>query len=282
MTLDSLQFLPVHVRRPVAQLAADVIALAAAAGNNRWGLTPLSDGIRVNVGWTEILTAGPEFLRLVADGELARAGQLPKIVELEEGTDPRGFYPSIPGSVLAIISYEPVPDVERAIAALQPAVEKAIQRAARRPASRGVMDGHRPEAVLALASFLGRDLPSPSDTGKAAGDVQPDESMMEGALRRVVSSAYERNPEARRACIDHYGTSCSVCGFSFEAKFGQLGRGFIHVHHLVPLSAIGSEYRIDPVADLRPVCPNCHAMLHRDDPPLTIEELQAYIQDPPM
>lgn len=186
--------------------------------------------------------------------------------------------PSIPGSVLAIISYDPIPDVERAIAVLQPPLEQAIQLAARRPASRGVMDGHRQEAMLALASFPGRALPSPSDTTEAPHD----ESLMEGALRRVVSSTYERNPEARRACIDHYGTSCSVCGFSFEVQFGPLGLVFIHVHHLVPLSSIEIEYQIDPVADLRPVCPNCYAVLHRRDPPLTLEELQAYIQDPSM
>jgi 5-methylcytosine-specific restriction protein A len=101
--------------------------------------------------------------------------------------------------------------------------------------------------------------------------------MMEGALRRVVSSKYERNPAARRACIEHYGTSCSVCQFSFEAKFGELGVGFIHVHHLVPIASMGQEYRIDPVKDLRPVCPNCHAMLHSQDPPFSIEELRKII-----
>jgi len=97
---------------------------------------------------------------------------------------------------------------------------------------------------------------------------------MEGALRRVVSSEYERNPAARLACIEHYGASCVVCGFSFESTYGEFGRGFIHVHHLTPVSAIGKEYRVDPIADLRPVCPNCHAMLHRQDPPFTIEELR--------
>ena len=60
-----------------------------------------------------------------------------------------------------------------------------------------------------------------------------------------------------------------------------------HVHrtshgHGTKKTPIGIEYQIDPVADLRPVCPYCHAMLHRQDPPLTIEELQAYIQDSPM
>ena len=68
-------------------------------------------------------------------------------------------------------------------------------------------------------------------------------------------------------------------GFDFEAVYGGLGRGFIHVHHLVPVSTIGKEYKIDPIQDLRPVCPNCHSMLHKNNPPLTIEELKNIIQN---
>jgi 5-methylcytosine-specific restriction protein A len=98
---------------------------------------------------------------------------------------------------------------------------------------------------------------------------------MEGALRRVISSRHERDPKARLACIEHYGTACFVCGFSFEEKFGAIGRGFIHVHHLEPIAGATRQKCVDPVRDLRPVCPNCHAMLHREDPPLSVEKLMA-------
>ena len=102
----------------------------------------------------------------------------------------------------------------------------------------------------------------------------PDElpTMMyrEGTARQVLVNAYERDPEAHRACIAHYGHTCVVCGFSFEMKFGRLGAGFIHVHHLIPLAEIGRDYKVNPIADLRPICPNCHAMLHRQRPPLSI------------
>jgi 5-methylcytosine-specific restriction enzyme A len=84
----------------------------------------------------------------------------------------------------------------------------------------------------------------------------------EGALRRVYVNAYERNPDARAACIAHYGPSCVVCGFNFGAVYGPLAEGFTHVHHLKPLSEIGEEYQVDPIADLRPVCANCHAIIH--------------------
>ncbi|MBQ7426534.1 MAG: HNH endonuclease [Prevotella sp.] len=63
----------------------------------------------------------------------------------------------------------------------------------------------------------------------------------------------------------------------FEEKYGEIGRGFIHVHHLIPISSIGEDYVIDPINHLVPVCPNCHNMLHRKDPPLTPEELKKLI-----
>jgi 5-methylcytosine-specific restriction protein A len=98
--------------------------------------------------------------------------------------------------------------------------------------------------------------------------------LVEGAAREVSMNVYERNPEARRQCISHYGPTCAVCGFDFEEVYGDLGKGFIHVHHLVPVSDIGEEYEVDPVNDLRPVCPNCHAMLHKRQPPYTVEEMR--------
>jgi 5-methylcytosine-specific restriction protein A len=62
--------------------------------------------------------------------------------------------------------------------------------------------------------------------------------------------------------------------------YGEIGRGFIHVHHVVPISSIGESYKVDPAKDLVPVCPNCHAMLHRGKggKVLTVEELRAKIK----
>lgn len=103
-------------------------------------------------------------------------------------------------------------------------------------------------------------------------------ALVEGAVCRVSVNAYERNPEARRLCIQRHGTRCSVCGFSFGAMYGEVAEGYIHVHHLRPLSEIGAEYAIDPVADLRPVCPNCHAVLHHRIPAYSIEEVRSFLQ----
>jgi hypothetical protein len=97
--------------------------------------------------------------------------------------------------------------------------------------------------------------------------------LIEGAAHESVLTQYERNPEARRKCIEHYGLSCIICGFDFMLAYGEAGRGFIHVHHLKPISATSEEYIVNPVADLRPVCANCHCIIHRRNPPYTIEDV---------
>ncbi|MCA9281056.1 MAG: HNH endonuclease [Phycisphaeraceae bacterium] len=100
----------------------------------------------------------------------------------------------------------------------------------------------------------------------------------EGKVRVVLSNTYERNPIARRECIRIQGWSCAVCEFNFEHAYGDLGEKYIHVHHLIPIASIGQEYQIDPAKDLVPICPNCHAMIHRRDPPLAVEELRRIIR----
>jgi 5-methylcytosine-specific restriction protein A len=91
---------------------------------------------------------------------------------------------------------------------------------------------------------------------------------------RVVVNAYERNPHARRRCIEHHGSACCICGFDFGKVYGAALAGFIHVHHLRALSDIKSEYAVNPVEDLRPVCPNCHAALHAGGECRSIEEVR--------
>jgi 5-methylcytosine-specific restriction protein A len=99
-------------------------------------------------------------------------------------------------------------------------------------------------------------------------------NLYEGAKQTITVNRYERNNQARQKCIEYYGTDCYICGFNFDKIFGEIGKGFIHVHHLIPLAEINQEYEVDPVKDLRPVCPNCHAMIHKKNPPFTIEEIK--------
>lgn len=99
----------------------------------------------------------------------------------------------------------------------------------------------------------------------------------EGAIKRISINAYERNLEARKKCIEHYGATCYICGFNFEKTYGDIGKDFIHVHHLKQLSDIRENYQIDPLNELLPVCPNCHAMIHRRKPPYTIDEVKSFL-----
>lgn len=107
--------------------------------------------------------------------------------------------------------------------------------------------------------------------------IPPTQPYVEGAVQSIIVNAYERNPKARAACLDYYGFLCQACGFNFEEKYGKLGKGFIHVHHVVPLAEIGQQYEVDPLRDLVPLCANCHAMIHREIPALTLSELKLII-----
>lgn len=99
----------------------------------------------------------------------------------------------------------------------------------------------------------------------------------EGMVKKVVINSFERNKSARNLCIEEHGLSCSVCEFNFEKAYGELGTGFIHVHHVVDISSVGHAYQVDPKTDLVPVCPNCHAMLHKRKPAFTVQELKAHL-----
>lgn len=117
----------------------------------------------------------------------------------------------------------------------------------------------------------------------AAHNMYPDEAgsgerHLEGGKKKVFVNKYERDEKARKKCIDHYGCKCSVCEMTFESKYGQHGAGFVHVHHLEPLHISAKQHEVDPIKDLRPVCPNCHAMIHYGDELLSIEATRAFMR----
>jgi hypothetical protein len=131
-------------------------------------------------------------------------------------------------------------------------------------------------SIVQSLTELINDLPTiePSSTV-----LNPDESVVEqhhieGAKKVILVNVYERNKAAREACIWKWGAECQVCEMSFETRYGPVGQGFMHVHHLTPVAKIGKSYKVDPINDLVPVCPNCHAMLHKRDPAYTILELK--------
>ena len=106
-----------------------------------------------------------------------------------------------------------------------------------------------------------------------------DVEYQEGGRKRIEANRYERNPANRELCLSVNGYKCKICDFDFEKTYGEFGRHYIHVHHIEPISNFEEAYVINPVKDLIPVCPNCHAILHRTDPPLLPEELISKIKE---
>lgn len=100
----------------------------------------------------------------------------------------------------------------------------------------------------------------------------------DGGKKTMLVNAYERNPELRSACIDKYGVTCIACKRNFEQTYGERGKDFIEVHHINPLHTVKGRHDVS-VDDLRPLCSNCHSMIHRKrNDELTIEQLQEIIR----
>lgn len=90
------------------------------------------------------------------------------------------------------------------------------------------------------------------------------QNYLEGAAVRHSIISYERNQFAKEECLNHYGYICQICNTNLEKVYGEVGKNFIHVHHVDFISSFGGvEHEIEPISGLIPVCPNCHAMLHR-------------------
>ncbi|MBO4815020.1 MAG: HNH endonuclease [Muribaculaceae bacterium] len=139
-----------------------------------------------------------------------------------------------------------------------------------------VQSSHRMNSEL--LNYIESVLQSRNGNNDCEVDYPNDETAFyEGAVMKVLVNKYERNAKARQECIAKLGCKCAVCGCDFAKRYGKLGEGFIHVHHIVPIGNIGKEYVLNPVKDLVPVCPNCHYMLHRTNPPIQPEELMKLI-----
>lgn len=135
------------------------------------------------------------------------------------------------------------------------------------------LDGKLEEHVLVWVTFfislLFTVLPLQEETQE-----ENLEGLPEGAQTKVLVNRYERSRVNRQICIAKNGAFCNICGFDFGKQYGKDGDGFIEVHHLTPVSKLGGNYNINPVTDLIPVCANCHAMIHRRNPPYSVDEMK--------
>ncbi len=108
-------------------------------------------------------------------------------------------------------------------------------------------------------------------------EIPTDEHFVEGAAKSITINAYERDPKARMACLQHHGASCLICCLRVRDRYQGLDRDVIHVHHLRPLSDIRGDYRVNPRTDLIPICPLCHAVVHSRIPAYTPDEVRAML-----
>jgi predicted HNH restriction endonuclease len=103
--------------------------------------------------------------------------------------------------------------------------------------------------------------------------------IVEGTPRTTSVVQYERSKKARERCLEHWGYSCVVCGIEFGEIYGPDFMNFIHVHHVEPVASKKKAYRLSPVRDMRPICPNCHAVAHRSEPPFSVADIKRFMKE---
>jgi predicted HNH restriction endonuclease len=191
-------------------------------------------------------------------------------------------YKNAPGCITCDFDVSAVAQLYRA---LLPAHEAALRIAARSPRHTTTTKDHSPNFIMFLSEELNERVPQPAYyDSRAKGavyipeEIPGDQKFEEGAAVQILINRYERDPAAREKCITHYGAVCVACGLSLADHYGPEVYGLIHVHHLTPLASVGKRAVIDPVRDLRPVCPNCHAVIHSTRPPRSIDQVKRMVR----
>jgi len=138
----------------------------------------------------------------------------------------------------------------------------------------GLVSDEESKLISFVLNLIGAILPISYDNY-----TNPDEIIgyPEGASSKVLVNKYERDPRNRKIAIDQHGYRCLACDFNFLETYGAIGDQYIVVHHIIPVSELGQNYILNPVIDLVTLCANCHAMVHRHDPPLGVDELRAIL-----
>lgn len=268
-------------RKICLRLFLEALNKANSCGNNKWGAYYYNEGVRLLVGNLIVLTIHKNGIWMALDKQSLNEMKDTQI--LEESHLWRwetGDYSE----------YKPVPSKNGYYTPsnedlyIWPLIRDLHFRYIEKVANKykwlnyKSQSTHSDKLLYYLKDELGlQSIPIPiySDTEFETAEEIPaneDANLYEGAKKQVTVNAYERNPTARKKCLDNYGYKCSVCGFDFEEVYGKIGAGYIHVHHLKPLNEINEKYKVDPINDLRPVCPNCHSMLHKAK--FSIEQLR--------
>lgn len=259
------------------QILAELIRSADKFAPTKWGIRVSRKNVMLKVGFVEVLQFHNNLFHQIVKRDL-----VPNDVRRKWRTS------------FGAAPYKNAPECDsfdselsmskRAYGVLLAAHKAAIQIAARSPIHTSTKADHSPELVDFISRMVKIQLPQPGyvrDSNEALR--YPDEvfdarTFVEGAAISVMVNRYERDRAARKKCIQHHGASCFACDISFGDYYGPRMSGFIHVHHLIPLSGNDKSREVDPIRDLRPVCPNCHAVIHSAIPPLTVDQVRSLMK----
>jgi len=181
---------------------------------------------------------------------------------------------------IACIPCGSVTAFRHAVGLLAPAHRAFLERQSATAFNPGSRRGHDDGLVRDLARASGIDLELPARTRFETPFLYPEEKTLdyEGARKSIEINKYERSARLRAQCLRHYGYACAVCEVLLSEIYGPQGAYVIHVHHEAPLAQGGRRRRVDAIRDLKPVCPNCHAVIHTETPPLSIHEVRRLLK----
>ena len=247
---------PADAKRAYLELLAEDVDHLSPQYADRWGISLFPDMVRLNVGWVNCLVLTARGLSVLVKG-----GPKP---------DTGWPYKKAPECTMKVLT---LAGLSRSWRRIVEPHQRALSTAAGWTSHRGVRRAHSPGITRLLSERLGHPIPDPS----YLAPVQLGRDYTEGGPAAMWMDRFERNPAAREACISAHGSRCAVCEMSFGDVYGITMKGLIHVHHVTPVSQTTGKHKVDPVSDMLPVCPNCHAVIHWGPRPLTVEEVRALL-----
>lgn len=258
----SAQCSSLREQKTVLQQLLESINLATQYAPDSCAVTLFRNGFRLNIGAVEA------YKLFGTEVGLFLIGEIPEEVHQYGVVVPTNFR-SVPEDQSFFMCS--VSDFIHVTSFLRSAHQKYIHAAA-----------HTTKGIPRKTPFIGSHSPGLIQYAKRlVADEQSDQHeaeaskhFFEGAMRRVSSNVYERDRNARDRCIETHGATCTVCNFNFQAVYGDSAAGFIHVHHVTPLSSIRELHQTNPIEDLVPLCPNCHCVVHMANPPYSVEQVR--------
>ena len=269
------------LRKNLIEYLVKLIKSANRVNPNYWGITIFKHSLALNIGTVYFFWINNKnILHVLLEKALISQDLLPALQKNSKIYDNNMTWQADSlrncrkiKKIWATINFEEINDIfiknqEMFLASQISLMEKAYDANLHGAAKKAFSPG-----VVKYLNKLNYDIPYPvywtiEPNYKKSSDIIfndefEEEIFEEGKLKKIFVNRFERSKEARNACINLKGAVCIVCLFDFEKKYGEIGKDYIHVHHLIPLSMIKDNYTIIPSKDLIPVCPNCHAMIHK-------------------